>query len=525
MPPRGRKDRTMTQELKRKIGQMLMAGFPSPQVDEQARKLVHDFCLGNFVLFKRNFENSRQTGEMCEGLNALTYEDSGLAPIISLDQEGGNISRMVEGASLLPGAMSVSAADANGFEIGSICARVMTSHGVNANLAPVLDVNSDPMNPIIGFRSFGDTPETVIKYGVSELKGMNAGGMLATMKHFPGHGNVSGDSHLTLPVNNSDEATLRAVDFAPFKAAVEAGAEALMTCHVVFKDFDPDNPATLSRRIMTDYLRGELGFQGIVMTDCMEMGAIRDTIGTGEGAVRAVEAGCDMLCISHTYEAVSAAANALYAAVDSGRLSPERIEESYQRILRVKRKFGLDKPFVFDAAKGEAAIHNEADIRALRAVSRRGITRVYDDFKAPDLSNPVFLSPNALCFTGNDNPEGMPDNFAYSAAKRLGGKSIIFPIDTVDDATKEAIDAARGSAFVLGLYNARFRPSQIEVYKLLKQKQVPVTVVLLGAPYDLGLLAGERNVIVSYEYTDASIKAVLNALTENAYYGRLPVRL
>ena len=486
---------------------------------------MNEFCLGNFVLFKRNFENSLQTGKMCEELNALTYEQTGLAPIISLDQEGGNTSRMVKGAALLPGAMTVGAARADGYRVGKIAAGVLCAHGLNTNLAPVLDVNSNPMNPIIGTRSFGDTAENVTKYGVAELKGMNEGGLLATMKHFPGHGNVSSDSHLSLPINTSSAEELYNVDFAPFREAINAGAEALMTCHVVFESIDRDNPATLSKRIMTDLLRDEFGFKGIVMTDCLEMGAIKDTIGAGEGAVRAVEAGCDIMCISHTYEAVSAAANALYEAVDSGRISDERIEQSYKRILRVKRMFGLDKPFRFDAEAARRLMDDADSISFLRKVNRDSITRIYDEYKAPDLTSPVFVSPYALGFTGNDNPDGMPDNFAISAAKAMGGKSIVFPLSELDDETINALETAQGSAFILGLYNARFRPSQLKVYEQLKRRNMPLTVVLLGAPYDLSLLNGEKNVLAAYEYTSASIDAVISSLKENSFTGQLPVRV
>ena len=515
----------MTLELKRKIGQMLMAGFPSPYADEQAKRLVNDFCLGNFVLFKRNFENSLQTGRMCEELNELTFANSGIGPIISLDQEGGTTTRMVEGACLLPGAMTVAAGQGDGYAVGSTAAKVLTAHGLNTDLAPVLDVNSQAMNPIIGARSFGDKAENVIKYGVAELRGMDENGLLATMTHFPGHGNVNTDSHLALPVCASSADELYNTDFATFKSAIDAGAQALMTCHVVFENIDKDNPATLSKRIMTGLLRDEFGFEGIAMTDCLEMHAISETIGTGEGAVRAVEAGCDIMCVSHTYEAVSAAANAIYRAVESGRISEERINESYERIIRVKRKFGLDKKFRFNAEEAQKLMNDPELIRPLRQINRESITRVYDEYTAPDLSDPVFISPYSFGSTGNDNPDGMPDNFALTAAKRLGGKAIVYPVAELDEKTLKALNETDGSAFILGLLNARFRPSQIEVYKILKQRNVPLTVVLLGAPYDLSLLNGEKNVLAAYEYTSASIDAVIEALKENSYRGVLPVRV
>ncbi|MBR5751066.1 MAG: hypothetical protein IKX84_01640 [Clostridia bacterium] len=514
----------MNNELKRKIGQMIMAGFPSPQVDEQAKKLVDDYMVGNFVLFKRNFESYRQTGRMCEGLSRLAYEKTGLAPIISTDQEGGSTNRMNEGASLLPGAMAVTAADADGEFLGETCARILRSVGVNTDLAPVLDVNSNPMNPIIGTRSYGDTTEKVKKYGLDELRGMKRGGLLATMKHFPGHGNVASDSHLTLPSNAAPKEELYGVDFEPFRAAVEAGADALMTCHVIFPSIDPDNPATVSKRIMTGLLREEMGFAGIAMTDCIEMNAICVTYGYGEGAVKAIEAGCDMLCISHTYEAVSAAAEAIYAAVESGRLSEERINESYERILRIKERYGLVKPFVFDEEAADELIHDRELIRRVRGVNYDAVTLISGSGEVR-LDSTAFLSPYALAMTRDDNPDKEPESFAKQAAKVLGGEEISFPLDGADGETEKRIMASKAEYFVLGLYNARFRPGQLDALRFVKQKGKPCAVVIFGAPYDNTLIEGADTVLAAYEYTAASVDAVIEALKNREYKGRLPVEI
>ncbi len=512
-------------ELKKRVGQMIMAGFPTSAPDEQVTRLTEDFLVGNFVLFKRNFVNSNQTGKMCEGLSRIAFEKTGLAPIISTDQEGGSTCRCSEGAALIPGAMCVSAGQGDGKWLGESCARILTSLGVNTDLAPVLDVNSDPMNPIIGVRSFGDKVETVAKYGLDELCGMQKGGLLATIKHYPGHGNVNSDSHLTLPHNDAPASELYSVDFEPFRRAIASGADALMTCHVVFKSIDPDNPATLSKRIMTGLLREEMGFDGIAMTDCIEMNAIKETYGMGEGAVRAIEAGCDMLCVSHTYEAVKQAAEAVYAALESGRLTRERIDLSYERILRVKRKYGLDKPFVFDAQAARQLVTEPERIKKTRAINRAAITRMVGPSRKIALSNPVFLSPFALSMTRDDNPDNEPDCLAREAQKRFGGEKVIFPLGEYNEEVARQVDAAQGDVYVLGVYNARFRPTQCEVYKQLKQKNKPVIVVLMGAPYDIMYFRDADEVLCAYEYTSASIDAVLDALSEDSYSGVLPVRL
>jgi len=518
----------MTESLKRKIGQMLMAGFPSPVVDEQARRLVEDFSLGNFVLFARNFVDYEQTGKLCAELSRLAYEKNGVAPIISTDQEGGSTCRTVEGAALFTGSMATAAAAGDARYLGKNCAEVLASLGVNTDLAPVVDVNSNPMNPIIGTRSFGDTADKVKHYALDMLAGMREGGVLATVKHYPGHGNVNCDSHIGLPNNPADSEELYSVDFEPFRAAFAAGADALMSCHVVFDSIDSENPATVSRRIMTGLLRDEMHFEGIAMTDCLEMGAIAATYGTGEGAVRAVEAGCDLLCISHTYNAVSAAANALYAAVESGRLTEERIDLSYERIMRIKRKYNMLKPFVYGAAAADAIIHDPARIKKNAAISRDSITCLRDDgSNAIKLikSKPAFISPCALALTGVDNEDISPANFAKAAHERFGGEYMVLPLNEMNDSVKAFINGSNAEVFVLGMYNGRFREGQLQALRLLEAKQKPLIVVTFGAPYDANVVASANLVIAAYEYTPLSMNSVLDALENGEFRGNLPVAL
>lgn len=518
----------MTESLKRKIGQMLMAGFPSPCVDEQAKRMVEDFNLGNFVLFARNFVDYAQTGKMCGELSRLAWEKNGVAPIISTDQEGGSTCRTVEGAALFTGPMASTAAEADTRYLGRNCADVLSALGVNTDLAPVVDVNSNPMNPIIGTRSFGDTADRVKKYCLPMLEGMREGGVLATVKHYPGHGNVNCDSHIGLPNNPADSSELYSVDFEPFKAAFAAGADALMSCHVVFNSIDPDSPATVSKRIMTGLLRDEMGFTGIAMTDCLEMGAIAGTYGTGEGAVRAIEAGCDVLCISHTYKAVSEAANAIYAAVESGRLTEERIDLSYERIMRVKRKYALEKPFVWDAEKAEKVIHDAARIEKNAAISRSSITALVND--GSDVAslirkNPAFISPCALALTGVDNVDASPANFAKAAFERFGGEYLVLPLNEMNETVTAFIENSDADVFVLGLYNGRFRDGQMQALRLLEAKHKPLVVVTFGAPYDANEVVSANLVIAAYEYTPLSMNSVLDALADGVFTGKLPVAL
>ncbi len=305
------------------VGQMLMCGFPSLEVDEQMIRLLEDFEVGNYIYFARNMQTAGQVARMSKDISDRVYDKLGIAPFISADQEGGAVSRITEGAALMTGAMATAATvpatvSAKGMgraealarveKLGENLGQVLRAVGVNFDLAPDMDVNIEPKNPIIGARSYGDEPEQVAEKGIAMMRGMEKGGVMATIKHFPGHGNVATDSHLDVPHNNTSREELEKTEFLPFEKAIKAGASAIMTAHVCYDKVDPNTPGTLSKVIQTGLLREQFGFDGIAMTDCMEMDAIRANIGIGEGAVRAIEAGVDILTISHTYDAAKQAA-------------------------------------------------------------------------------------------------------------------------------------------------------------------------------------------------------------------------
>ncbi|MBR4992274.1 MAG: beta-N-acetylhexosaminidase, partial [Clostridia bacterium] len=366
----------MDKQLRHQIGQMIIAGFPSLEVDDQARALVSDYQVGNFILFARNMNTAEQVANMCGGLSDMTFEKTGLAPFIAADQEGGLVSRITEGAALFPGAMALAAAadEAEIRQVGKNCGEMLRAMGVNVNFAPVLDVNIEPLNPIIGIRSFGDEPQRVADLGSAMAEGMVEGGVIATLKHYPGHGNVAVDSHLDLPTNDTDPALLENTEFLPFKQAFDRGAPAIMSCHIRFPKIDPDLPATLSPAILTDLLRKKQGFQGLVFTDCMEMEAIQKGWGSAEGAVLAVLAGCDILCISHHVEAVRAACDAIYEAVQSGRIPRARIQETYDRIVAAKTRMGLTHKQEVRAQQAHELVYAPEKVELHKRLSRSSVT-------------------------------------------------------------------------------------------------------------------------------------------------------
>ena len=256
-----------------KIGQMIMAGIPGERVSDSFRELCREYSIGNFCISAENAVSLDILCDMNADIRKITYENTGIYPLISIDQEGGWVCRFYGGAAFMQGNMSHAAA---GFDrgrmeaVGARLGRILRALGCNMNNAPVLDVNSSEGCPVIGTRSFGNDPEKVSELGCGFMRGLNESGVCAIVKHFPGHGNTEGDTHLVTSRNRSDMETFRKNDLHPFKCAFENGAGALMTAHVTYDAYGGE-PATATKSIMTGLLRDELGFDGIAVTDSMNI--------------------------------------------------------------------------------------------------------------------------------------------------------------------------------------------------------------------------------------------------------------
>lgn len=519
----------MDKQLRHQIGQMIIAGFPSLEVDDQARALVSDYQVGNFILFARNMNTAEQVARMCAGLSDMTFEKTGLAPFIAADQEGGLVSRITEGAALFPGAMALAAAadEAEIRQVGKNCGEMLRAMGVNVNFAPVLDVNIEPLNPIIGIRSFGDDPQRVADLGSAMAEGMVEGGVIATLKHYPGHGNVAVDSHLDLPTNDTDPGLLEKTEFLPFKQAFDRGATAIMSCHIRFPKIDPHLPATLSPAILTDLLRKKQGFQGLVFTDCMEMEAIQKGWGTAEGAVLAVLAGCDVLCISHHVEAVRAACDAIYEAVRSGRIPRARIQETYDRIVAAKTRMGLTHKQEVCPEEAHGLVYAPEKAALHKRLSRGSVTLISGDGSlVKNAQAPLFLSPVTRASTGVEDAEHNGLSFAYLASRTLDGSFL--DIDREPDAEQREtiLQAAKGhDVVVLAVQNARFRPGMLRLIEELGKLDCRLMVVLVAGPWDVSYMAPSDAVVCLYEYTPLSVASAIDALKTGEYLGGLPVKL
>ena len=336
----------MMENLRKKIGALFMVGIPSESVTEEYEAFCKKHYLGNFCISASNAVNAEGLCKVTADLRRIALRVQGEYPFIAIDQEGGWVTRFYEGAGLIPGAMAYAACGADGElmeRVGARMGKILRALGCNINNAPVLDVNMDPQNPIIGTRSYGDLPQQVVDLGVRFAKGIESEGVITAVKHFPGHGNVSADTHTGIAVNHVDGETLRKTEFVPFARAFEAGVGATMTAHVTYSAFS-DRPATLSHAIMTDLLRHEMGFEGVVITDSMMMQAVGNAYPNGEAAVLAIEAGCDQI-LYYPFQAknIEKAIDSVIVAVESGRITEERINESLARIARQKQKYAVDK--------------------------------------------------------------------------------------------------------------------------------------------------------------------------------------
>ncbi|XZG69596.1 beta-N-acetylhexosaminidase [Chitinibacteraceae bacterium HSL-7] len=332
--------------LRQRVGQCVLAGFDGFMPNEHITRLIRDDHIGGVILFRRNVESAEQVRALCIALQSIRAEVSDTPLLIGVDQEGGMVSRIEAGLTQLPSAMCYathgSVDDCR--EMHRIGAEELRALGVNFNFAPVLDINNNRANPVIGVRAFGEDVATTCRYGLAAIEGMAAGGVLASAKHFPGHGDTAVDSHYGVPVVPHGRARLDEVELAPFRAAIAAGVPAIMSAHVVFEAIDASQPSTLSHAVLTGLLRDEMGFDGVVVTDCLEMAAVADGVGSVQGGVQAFNAGADLVLMSHTPERQRALVDALTQAVTEGVITEERLAESEIRLSTLRGRLGSPRP-------------------------------------------------------------------------------------------------------------------------------------------------------------------------------------
>lgn len=508
--------------LQEKIGQRLMTGFPGLEMSEEFIQAVKTHKIGNVILFRENVRDCRQLKQLCADIQELVRSETGHSAFIAIDQEGGVVTRLREDGVNVPGAMALGAAGdpENAYKAGLLIGREMRALGPNFNFAPTVDVNSNPKNPVIGVRSYGDDAQTVGKFAAKSVQGLLEGGVLCTAKHFPGHGDTDLDSHLALPCVDKSLEELEQVELIPFRAAIEAGVPAVMTAHILFPQLEPDDlPATMSRRIMQGLLREKLGFEGIIVSDCMQMKAIASHYGTVEGTLASFKAGVDLVEITHDPVLCCQAAELALKAAEAGELSLEEIDASVGRILAYKDRW-IENAAACDFDFAAAAEESRAMMEKTITQIRRG-TFVLGE-------NPLCIGcpPYRVSLVGN--VEAQKENpFGIHMSRELSGTCAHMSQDpTAEEIEALVAQAKQHSCAVVGTFNGAARKGQLALVHALADNGVPTAVIAMWNPYDLRELPESVWAIAAYEYSVSSIRAAAKVLRgELVPTGKLPVKL
>lgn len=323
----------------REIGQLLIGSFPGPALSVEFRSLAREFDLGGAILFGRNVEAPEQVAELAGDIEGLGRR---MPAWVSVDQEGGRVARLKEPFTRWPpmAVLGRSGSEALAERFGRALARELAAVGISLDYAPVLDIHTNPKNPVIGDRALADRAADVARLGTAVIRALQGEGVAACGKHFPGHGDTSTDSHHELPIVEHAPDRLEAVEFEPFRAAIREGVAFIMTAHVFVPALDAEHPATLSRAVVQRVLREQLGFEGVILSDDLEMKAISARTPVPAAAVEAIKAGCDGLLIcSGDVELQVATLEALLKAAESGDLSASRLDDALVRQRRAKERF------------------------------------------------------------------------------------------------------------------------------------------------------------------------------------------
>ncbi|MBI5510493.1 MAG: beta-N-acetylhexosaminidase [Deltaproteobacteria bacterium] len=509
--------------VEEKVGQLLMVGFGGTRVTPHIRFWVKMRHVGGVALFSRNIVDLEQTARFTRELMAV--DDQQIPLFVALDQEGGNVVRVKQGAMVLPGNMALGATRSPtlAYVAGQGLAIDLRNLGFNMNLAPVLDVNSNPKNPVIGVRSYGERPDLVAELGAWYVRGQQEMGVVAVAKHFPGHGDTQSDSHFSMPSIDADLTRLESIELRPFKEAMDAGLDAVMTAHIAVPRIaeSPHVPSTLSTTIIGEILRKRMGFNGVVITDGLEMQGIVEQYGSGKAAVLAILAGADMPMILWTPKKKEEVYQALLAAVVAGEITTARLDQSVRRILATKLKRGLFARAVEPLATVlEGGNRNPLHEQVATRIAREAVTLVKNNGEVLPLRSvryrkvAVLAPPGPLAniLAAEPNVEVLTVPYIPSRERRREDVS-------------EAIAMARGADLLVMAVVNRYH---VEMAKAVTKAlpYLPVAVVSLASPYYLASIPDVDAYVCTYSYLeDAQIAAAQALLGRSPMVGRLPVTI
>jgi beta-N-acetylhexosaminidase len=485
---------------------VLCVGFEGTRIQPEFEAQLRQTPFAGLILFARNIESLAQTRALTDSIREILPD-----PIIAIDQEGGRVARLRDGVEELPAMLALAATGDSALaeRAGAQLAFDLRRAGVNVDFAPVLDLALYKMNTVIGARSFGDDPQQVVQFAGAFARGLRAQGIVATFKHFPGHGSTAVDSHLDLPFIDLDEAAFRSRDLVPF-AALLPDADAIMTAHIVVRSLDLDAPATLSHKILTGLLRDELRFPGVCFTDCMQMDAIAKNVGSAEGAVAALVAGADCVLISHDYNIAKESIDLIVDAVAEGRLSAERLQEAFRRVQTLRLK--LQPPLALDAAPPYPGVGNE--------IGRRAVTLIRGSAHADAASSIV------VTFEGT-TVEGVQGMHTEHAALAHDVPQIRLPLEPEANDVERAIAKLResGKRPIVLMRRAHVYAPQHAAVQRIVDAFPDALLVSMREPFDAFDIVGAQNVLCTYGDDKPSVSGLAEVIFNGAApSGRYPLR-
>lgn len=525
-------NRLKTMTLDQKVGQLFQVRIDGDLMTETARQLIQDKHVGGIIYFQYNgnLNDPVRSAQLSNDLQACAMAPggSGIPLLLSMDQEGGRVTRITGGADF-PGNMGLGAARSAALAnlAGSVIGAEIRAVGANMDLAPVLDVNNNPDNPVIGVRSFGEQPGLVSELGQAYVEGLHSAAVIATGKHFPGHGDTNVDSHSGLPIVNYDFATLDNVHGRPFREAIAGGLDAIMTAHIAVTCLDPSRPATLSPQVIEGYLRANLGFDGVVMTDSMGMAGITSGYTVAQASVMAIQAGVDLLSLSPD---LNTAINAIKAAVTSGEISQARLDQAVGRILRLKRRYGLfENPYV-DAQAADEIVGSLEHWNAELSVVRAAVTLVQNTSGFLPLNLTSGQKVLLVTVQASETTTDAATRFAYYITQKHSNTQSMAIVANPTSSQRNTVKSAVASADVVIVGTSRAQIStntgQATLVNDLVAMGKPLVVVGLREPYELAMFPGVNAYVAAYNYRNCGFQAAADVIFGDVSpSGLLPVTI
>ena len=525
-------------EVRKKVGQMFLLAF-SGQDAETVVPFIKERGIGGLYLSNENLGSPAEAATLLNTLQEASMNGLAGLPLLTAGDQEGAWGVMVPYSSTGPGNMALGAAPvAHTENMYTVFSREISSVGMFCDLSPVADVNSNPLNPIIGTRSFGENAEDVAARVRAAVKGLHAHNVIATAKHFPGHGNTSSDSHSGLPKVMRTLEEIESIDLLPFKAAVDAGVDMVMTAHIIYEALDSINPSTLSKKILTGYLREKLGFKGVIITDSFNMWAIQKNYDPGEAAVQAILAGADMIMLAEERygedvgdykQSQTALIDRIEKAVMDGEIPMERINEAYNRIKSLKEKFKLADRLPVDVSAANKIVGNDAHKQIALEAAQAALFMKDPERRIP-LKEGAKVSVIRLAIEDVDEiikiAEGIGPNYAnafndfVAEMKKAGFQVTEY---THDEALPEGIP----TIVVSENYPLPGKSLDLEIQRnrmRIIRKDVRIINVALKDPYDANMISPE-SYICAIGSNISNIKAVVNLLAGQVEAkGKLPVR-